>query len=208
MKNPIEELLGKDKYVELKKFVFGTEAEAEQDTDETKEQEFEEEEEKEKTNYGTATLEDGTVIQWEGELAEGVAIMVMVEDGDPVPAPDGDHVVSDGTIVTTDNGIVTAITSAADEDAEAAALLQEIQSAFAAFQTETAEKIESLEGQLAEQLAFNKSIFESVEYLAKREEESENKKDKFNKASEGKTLFNSNAKAMLEKLKKGKKFNS
>jgi hypothetical protein len=59
--------------------------------------------------FESATLEDGTVIQWEGELAEGTAVFVVPEEGEPIAAPDGTHVVSNGVKVTTENGLVVAI---------------------------------------------------------------------------------------------------
>ena len=56
----------------------------------------------------TATLTDGTVIKWEGELSVGTAILVETAEGD-IPAPDSTHEVEGGTLVTTVAGIVTEI---------------------------------------------------------------------------------------------------
>lgn len=56
-----------------------------------------------------AKLADGTIVQWEGELVEGVAINVIAEDGNTTPAPDGTHELEDGTKVTTVGGLVTSI---------------------------------------------------------------------------------------------------
>ena len=60
-------------------------------------------------NFNDAKLADGTIIQWEGELGEGTAIMVVSEDGNMTPAPDATHELEDGTMVTTVGGLVTAI---------------------------------------------------------------------------------------------------
>lgn len=69
----------------------------------------------EEKTFGEATLADGTVIKWEGELATGVAVMAITADGE-VPAPDGEHQLEDGTIVTTVGGLVTEIESPQAED--------------------------------------------------------------------------------------------
>ncbi len=56
-----------------------------------------------------AKLADGTIVQWEGDLGEGVAINVIGEDGNVIPAPDAVHVLEDGTEITTVGGLVTDI---------------------------------------------------------------------------------------------------
>lgn len=61
-----------------------------------------------KIEMATATLVDGTVIEWEGDLAVGTAIMVQTGDG-LIPAPDATHEVEGGMLVTTEGGIVTEI---------------------------------------------------------------------------------------------------
>jgi hypothetical protein len=62
-----------------------------------------------------AKLVDGTIVQWEGELAEGTAIMVVAEDGNTIPAPDGVHELEDGTKITVVSGMVTSIEGASVE---------------------------------------------------------------------------------------------
>lgn len=62
----------------------------------------------------SATLTDGTVIKWEGELAVGTAILVETAEGD-IPAPDGTHEVEGGTLVTTVGGVVTEIVEPTQE---------------------------------------------------------------------------------------------
>ena len=197
MKNPIKELLGDDKYTELKKFVFGEGEQA--PVDEASAQE-------EKTTMGTATLEDGTVIQWEGELATGVAVEVVTAEGEAVPAPDGRHSVSDGTIVITENGIVTEILSSVEEMDESSKLLEEIQSSFEAFKTSIDERMKAYDKAIASQLEFNQSLFQSIEFLANKDEEQKELKDKFGAAKEVEKQFNRNASMLLEKLRKGSKF--
>lgn len=62
----------------------------------------------------SATLTDGTVIKWEGELAVGTAILVETAEGD-IPAPDGTHEVEGGTLVTTVGGVVSEIVEPSPE---------------------------------------------------------------------------------------------
>jgi len=65
-----------------------------------------------------AKLVDGTIVQWEGELSEGTAIMVVAEDGNTIPAPDAIHELEDGTKITTLGGLITAIESKEVEEEE------------------------------------------------------------------------------------------
>lgn len=69
-------------------------------------------------NFNDAKLADGTLIQWEGELGEGTAIMVIDTDGNTTPAPDATHELSDGTQVTTVGGLVTKIEPKKEEAME------------------------------------------------------------------------------------------
>ena len=65
-------------------------------------------EEETKVEMATATLTDGTVISYEGELAIGTAIFVQTAEGD-IAAPDATHELENGTLVTTVAGLVTEI---------------------------------------------------------------------------------------------------
>ncbi|MFS4469114.1 XkdF-like putative serine protease domain-containing protein [Maribacter sp. 2210JD10-5] len=72
----------------------------------------------EKIELATAELEDGTQIEYEGEtLEEGTAIMIVSEDGEKSPAPDGEHTLKDGTKVSTEEGKVTEIKPVEDKSA-------------------------------------------------------------------------------------------
>jgi hypothetical protein len=66
---------------------------------------------------GTAMLKDGITVYWDGDFGMGTAI--FMDEALTQPAPDADHVLEDGTIVTTKDGVVTEIAvSAIEEDAE------------------------------------------------------------------------------------------
>lgn len=58
--------------------------------------------------FESAKLKDGTEIMWDGDLLEGAALMV-VTDGNQMPAPDATHELEDGTMITTVGGLVTKI---------------------------------------------------------------------------------------------------
>jgi hypothetical protein len=62
-------------------------------------------EEEIKVEMATATLTDGTIVEWEGELMVGTAIFVQTAEGS-IPAT---HEVEGGLLVTTVDGIVTEI---------------------------------------------------------------------------------------------------
>lgn len=61
--------------------------------------------------FESAKLKDGTEIMWDGDLSEGAALMV-VTDGNQMPAPDAVHELEDGTMITTVGGLVTMIEGA------------------------------------------------------------------------------------------------
>jgi hypothetical protein len=67
----------------------------------------------EEKTFGEAALVDGTIVKWEGELAEGTALTVVLPEGE-VAAPDGIHEVSDGTIIETAGGLVVNIQPMSD----------------------------------------------------------------------------------------------
>ena len=72
---------------------------------------------------GNAKLADGVTVYWDGDFGMGTAI--FIDEALTQPAPDADHVLEDGTIVTTKDGKVVEIqVSAVEEDLEAATLLE------------------------------------------------------------------------------------
>jgi len=67
----------------------------------------------EEKTFGEAALVDGTIVKWEGELAEGTALTVVLPEGE-VAAPDGIHEITDGTIIETAGGLVVNIQAMSD----------------------------------------------------------------------------------------------
>jgi hypothetical protein len=62
--------------------------------------------------FEQATLEDGTIVEWEGELATGASLFVVNGD-ERIPAPIGTHVTTDGTtVIIEEEGVVASVTVA------------------------------------------------------------------------------------------------
>ena len=72
----------------------------------------------EDTNFTNAKCSDGTILQWTGDLAEGIAVMIVGADGNQTPAPDATYAIEDGSAITTVGGLVTAIQVAPDMPAD------------------------------------------------------------------------------------------
>ena len=56
-----------------------------------------------------AELENGTKIKVDGELVPESPVFVLDEEGNETPAPDGEHKLSDGSIVKTEGGIIVEV---------------------------------------------------------------------------------------------------
>jgi hypothetical protein len=115
--------------------------------------------------FESAKLKDGTEIMWDGELAEGTAIMV-VTDGNQMPAPDATHELEDGTMITTVGGLVTKIEGKKKEvevEVELAAPIDmaKIEERMAACE----EKMKSMETKMGEMFATIESKYEAVNKL-------------------------------------------
>jgi exonuclease VII small subunit len=108
-------------------------------------------EEEAKTEFATATLTDGTIITWEGELAIGTAIMVETAEG-MIPAPDATHEVEDGTLVTTLDGVVIEIVK---PEVEVPEIEVEVEAEEFATISRFNEVVESLESKISD---LNKAI--------------------------------------------------
>jgi hypothetical protein len=73
--------------------------------------------EKPEQEFKEAKLADGvTIVTWDGELL-GADLMVISEEG-KIPAPDGDHTLESGEIVTVADGKVINIEPAKEEEEE------------------------------------------------------------------------------------------
>jgi len=66
---------------------------------------------KKQIKLGNAVLKEGVTVYWDGDFGMGTAI--FMDEALTEKAPDADHVLEDGTIVTTVDGLVTEIQSPA-----------------------------------------------------------------------------------------------
>ena len=123
-------------------------------------------EEKKEVAMATAELTDGTIIEWEGELAVGTSIFVQTGEG-LIPAPDATHEVTGGMLVTTEGGVVTEIVEPEVEAKEEEEMSEDVPAEFASLEAfnslvsrfeEAVEKLNSLE----EKLTNNEEAFSTM----------------------------------------------
>ena len=112
--------------------------------------------------FEQAKLEDGTIVMWENELTTGSALFVVDEQGVQMPAPDGEHKLEDGTIVSTAGGLVVTVTPAeAEAEAEIEIEVEDKKS------EDMAGELEMLVEKLAEKLA---ALEAKIEEMGKKPE--------------------------------------
>jgi hypothetical protein len=124
-------------------------------------------EEEKSVEMATATLVDGTIIEWNGELAVGTAIFVQTGEG-LIPAPDATHEVEGGMLVTTEGGVVTEIVEVEVEVVEEEAKEEEMAKeefatleAFNSFVSRFEEAVERL-AVIEEKMSHNEASFNSM----------------------------------------------
>lgn len=106
--------------------------------------------------FEQAKLSDGTVVVWEDELQTGTPLFVIDEAGTQQPAPDGEHTLEDGTVVTTAGGLVVTVTpKEQEEEVEVEAAKEEEKKDEMAGEmemmvTKLAEKVAELEAKIEE----------------------------------------------------------
>lgn len=82
---------------------------------------------KTKTKLAEAKLQDGTVVVTDTDvMAVGDEIFVVDAEGNRTPAPDGDHVLEDGTVVSVSQGKISGVESPDVEEQEDAPAAPEI----------------------------------------------------------------------------------
>jgi hypothetical protein len=134
--------------------------------------------------FGSAKLTDGTEITWEGELTEGTPIMLA----DGSPAPDGDHTLEDGSIVTIAGGIVTAIAkpeeapSMEDMSAEMKSEIEALKLSVAELKTAIeSNKPQDFSSDIASLKETQKELFETIKAF-NESKDSSSKANNFKKA--------------------------
>jgi hypothetical protein len=113
-----------------------------------------------------AVLKDGTKVKVDGELVIGSQVLVVDAEGNEVPAPDAEHTLEDGTLVTTLGGIITEI-EAAETEVEEELVKEDKMQVDESVVASLVEKVALLEEMIAvlkaehEQLMGEKKMFES-----------------------------------------------
>jgi hypothetical protein len=183
MKKPkyqfIQNLIGPNKMETLKKFLF--------------EEDKKEDEEEEK--MGSATLEDGTPIEWEGDLAVGTVVNVITEEGS-IPAPAGSHVLSTGQtiVIEGDEGVISSIEeAAAEQEGELLAAVTELQKEIQASVTFNKQRFEAIEKENKLLKTSTSTLLEIVDKMTESMEVKIDRNDKFSRHEE-------NAKQVHDKI--------
>ncbi len=143
-------------------------------------------EEPKKEKFEEVTLVDGTVLQVEPALEVGAAAMLMV-DGELAPAPDGEHVLDDNSIIVTEGGLITSVEPAAEVEEEVVEELDSEAKEPAKAEREAKKVIESIvtEKQFNELVAEVEELKKAKDFLKKDNEEIQAKyTEDFNKLGE------------------------
>jgi hypothetical protein len=174
MKKPkyqfIQNLIGPNKMETLKKFLF--------------EEDKKEDEEEEK--MGSATLEDGTPIEWQGDLAVGTVVNVITEEGS-IPAPAGSHVLSTGQtiVIEGDEGVISSIEeAAAEQEGELLAAVTELQKEIQASVTFNKQRFEAIEKENKLLKTSTSTLLEIVDKMTESMEVKIDRNDKFSRHEE------------------------
>jgi hypothetical protein len=115
--------------------------------------------EKPEQEFKEAKLADGvTIVTWDGELL-GADLMVISEEG-KIPAPDGDHTLESGEIVTVADGKVINIEPAKEEEEEVEIELAE--------DAEVEAEIESEDYDMKSVVSMLKECMTKIEMLEKK----------------------------------------
>lgn len=136
-----------------------------------------------------AKLKDGTVVKVEGDsLAEGAAVKVITEEmPDGIAAPDGVHMLEDGTEVETKSGMIVSVKSPEGMmDGESDAMPEDSVDAGDPIQIELMEMLRDFVKKISEKMSSMEQKMESMnnEFSAFKSEPAGKK------ISDGKTEFN------------------
>lgn len=115
-------------------------SEVQTETTETEQTEVSEETVESTTEkFEDVVLADGTVAQIEPEVVVGAAVVVEVE-GELLPAPDGEHELSDGRKIVTEAGVVVEVVEVEEEEAPEVEAEEEEEAEMSAPLTESQER--------------------------------------------------------------------
>jgi flagellar hook-basal body complex protein FliE len=146
-------------------------------------QKFEEENpepKKDEVVLAEAELEDGTKIKATPAIAKDATVVVVTAEGE-VPAPDGTHMLKDGSSIVVEKGIILEVVAKKEEDkpeadaefkkqlTEALGKIDTINKAVSSLETkftETKKENDSLKEKLSESQKIQKEMFAVIEEMA------------------------------------------
>ena len=122
-----------------------------------------------------AILADGTeVYSPDAEFAVGSELFVMDADGNPVPAPDGEHTTAEGKVIVVSGGLITEIKEPEMESPEVEiSIEEEKQAAFDGVSREEFEStinslVEAFEAKIASLNAEKETLSSAIEKMSKQ----------------------------------------
>jgi hypothetical protein len=120
-----------------------------------------------------AILADGTeVYSPDAEFAVGSELFVMDADGNPVPAPDGEHTTAEGKVIVVSGGVIAEIKEPMVEE-EATPVVEEEQAAFDGVSREEFDLtinslVEAFEAKIASLNAEKETLSATIEKMSKQ----------------------------------------
>jgi hypothetical protein len=127
---------------------------------------------KKEMQMAMAILADGTeVYSPDAEFAVGSELFVMDADGNPVPAPDGEHTTAEGKVIVVSGGVIAEIKEPMME--EATPVVEEEQAAFDGVSREEFEStinslVEAFEAKIASLNAEKENLSATIEKMSKQ----------------------------------------
>jgi flagellar basal body rod protein FlgG len=122
-----------------------------------------------------AILADGTeVYSPDAEFAVGSELFIMDGDGNPVPAPDGEHTTAEGKVIVVASGVITEIKEPMEEEPKVEIEIEEEkQAAFDGVSREEFEStinslVEAFEAKIATLNAEKENLSATIEKMSKQ----------------------------------------
>lgn len=122
-----------------------------------------------------AVLADGTeVYSPDPEFKVGSELFIMDGDGNPIPAPDGEHTTAEGKVIVVADGVVTEVKEVVEEEPKVEVEIEEEkQAAFDGVTKEEFEStinslVEAFEAKIASLTAEKESLSATIEKMSKQ----------------------------------------
>jgi len=130
---------------------------------------------KKEAQMAMAVLADGTeVYSPDAEFSVGSELFIMDGDGNPVPAPDGEHTTAEGKVIVVAGGVITEVKEPeAEEPKVEIEIEEEKQAAFEGVSKEEFEStinslVEAFEAKIAALNAEKQSLSATIEKMSKQ----------------------------------------